>query len=368
MIFLNKDINNTSIETINLIEIEKAFLNSNIIIQKKKKTIILNYIQSFINDSESIINLKNCLNMCNDNIEQIRKCIGSIDNIISSIKSQDSNIENIVRDFNLQYAELNKNLITNNLDIEKCLADITKKTFYENYNIESQPKSGLKPEFEPEAKLETVIECKPEPESKLEVEPEVNQKTKSEIEPIIEPETEPESNQKTELEFEQDFTHILFPKDVKEIEFKINPIYSHEENTLVVSEKTGTVTLPYDMSNVNEILKNSHGKFKSIDEVIIKKYTLPIKSFKNPITARFKEAFYLMRYKEHGSIFDGLELGFELMFKYNLHPAVISACKNLDELDIYLDYLKSGKTDKFKCFNIIFDLPPMVSKQGKHSF
>ena len=96
--------------------------------------------------------------------------------------------------------------------------------------------------------------------------------------------------------------------------------------------------------------------------------TLPISMFKNPFISRFKEAFKLMREREHASIADGIELGLELMFNDKLHPAVITACKTLDELDIYLDYLESGQTNKFNCFKVIFDLSPAVIKKKKNSF
>ena len=69
-----------------------------------------------------------------------------------------------------------------------------------------------------------------------------------------------------------------------------------------------------------------------------------------------------MRNKERSSVIDAFELCTELMFESNLYPAIITACKNLDELDIYLDYLDSGETDKFKCFNIEFELPPALVK------
>ena len=66
--------------------------------------------------------------------------------------------------------------------------------------------------------------------------------------------------------------------------------------------------------------------------------------------------------KEKASIKDAIDLGLELMFNYNLYPAIITACKNLDELDIYLAYLETGEIDKFKIFNIIYQLSPTLSK------
>ena len=50
------------------------------------------------------------------------------------------------------------------------------------------------------------------------------------------------------------------------------------------------------------------------------------------------------------------------MFNYNLYPAIITACKNLDELDIYLAYLETGEVDKFRIFDIVYQLSPALSK------
>ena len=49
------------------------------------------------------------------------------------------------------------------------------------------------------------------------------------------------------------------------------------------------------------------------------------------------------------SIIFSLNLATELVFNYNLHPAIITACRNLDELDIYLDCLEN-KQLSYICF------------------
>ena len=134
------------------------------------------------------------------------------------------------------------------------------------------------------------------------------------------------------------------------------------ENTLIISETQGKVFLPYFISNLKEISKcNDHMPF---DEIIEQKYTLPISNFKSLSISRFREAFKLAHYKEKKSIAFSLNLATELMFNYNLHPAIITACRNLDELDIYLDCLENNETEKFKCFDIIFEIPPIISKKA----
>lgn len=136
-----------------------------------------------------------------------------------------------------------------------------------------------------------------------------------------------------------------------------NPI---SENTLLVSETKGFVYLPFS----NEDISNLQNKYSDLskNDIIEKFYKKPYKSFSNHPVSRFKEGYLLMRHKENASIRESFDLGMELFFNSSLHPAIISACKNLDELDIYLDYLEEGKTDNFKCFNIVFDVAPIAVK------
>lgn len=141
----------------------------------------------------------------------------------------------------------------------------------------------------------------------------------------------------------------------------------YEENTLIISEIDKKVVLPYELKALKNKLENSNNTYSSIDDIINEKYTLPISLYKNPFISRFRESYKLMRNKEKTSIKDAFDLGFELMFNYNLHPAIITSCKNLDELDIYLDYLENGETNKFNCFKIKFEIPPTVVK-SKHSY
>ena len=42
----------------------------------------------------------------------------------------------------------------------------------------------------------------------------------------------------------------------------------------------------------------------------------------------------------------------EVTFNNLLNPAIITACQNLDQLDVYLDCLSSNKLDKFNYFKV----------------
>ena len=67
-----------------------------------------------------------------------------------------------------------------------------------------------------------------------------------------------------------------------------------------------------------------------------------------------------MREKEHSSFREAFDLGMELVFDSNLHPAIIPACSNLEELDKYLYYMEKEETYKFDKFNIVFECPPSI--------
>ncbi len=136
-----------------------------------------------------------------------------------------------------------------------------------------------------------------------------------------------------------------------------------DNKTLVISEEDGKVYLPYSKDDIkNEVMQNKGSK---ISEVIEEKYVLPLDKYKNSMRARFREGYNLMYRKEGKSKKSAILLGIELMFETNLHPAIISACKNLEELDIYLDCLEDNELEKFSCFKIIYKSLPTLRKKAK---
>lgn len=138
------------------------------------------------------------------------------------------------------------------------------------------------------------------------------------------------------------------------------------EDTLIISEKQKKVILPYKINKIEDILK-SNARYHSIDEVIDKLYTKPINYYKFSAISRFKEAYKLVKEKERGSTFKALELAFELLGNYSLHPAIITACKSLDELDIYLACLEENALNDFKFFNIKYEVPLSISKLANNN-
>ena len=130
-----------------------------------------------------------------------------------------------------------------------------------------------------------------------------------------------------------------------------------ENRTLLISEETQKVYLPYSLGEILEIL-NTSTQYKSIEEVIENEYILPLSTFKNPVISRFKEAYSLMRVKENSSVYAAIDLSLELMFNSSLNPAIIRACSNLDELNSYLDCLYNNQPENFNAFKVVYKLLP----------
>ena len=130
-----------------------------------------------------------------------------------------------------------------------------------------------------------------------------------------------------------------------------------DSNTLLISETQSKVVLPYKIEDVKKIL-NENSKYETLQDVINVEYTLPIDKYKNSSKSRFKEAYNLMRKKEKASIFDSLSVATEMTFNNSLNPAVITACENLDQLDVHVDCLASNELDKFNYFKVKYEVLP----------
>ncbi len=156
-------------------------------------------------------------------------------------------------------------------------------------------------------------------------------------------------------------TNFTFDKNTQ-VDIELNP---SDYNVLTISEKEQKAYLPFFYSEVVDIYNNSSNKYKTLQDVVNNLYVLPLSRFKNSSISRFREAFNLIRKKENGKITQALDLGLELMFKYNLNPIIIAACRNLNELDIYLDCLDENELYDYKCFEIKFEVMPQITKSGK---
>lgn len=166
------------------------------------------------------------------------------------------------------------------------------------------------------------------------------------------------------LKFENDFLELkklnYNNSNIEQENSNNTEDFSLSNDTLLISEKKGAVILPYQSEEIKKLLDTK--KYKDEKEIIDKVYTISLSHFNNATLSRFNEAYKLVISKEKGSFSQAFDLGLELMFKSNLHPAIIKACKNLKELDYFLDCLDENRLSEFSCFKVKFEMFPSVIK------
>ena len=226
-------------------------------------------------------------------------------------------------------------------------------------------------QVQPQQVAQQVIQIPPQPAPVIQQQPQVPVTQVQPPPPVIV--AEPVAQPPAEEVEEKPVTKKKTKKPVKVVEEDEDEDYEDDDeldlmkdnDTLIISEEDNQVILPYKLSDVERQYKKNKKKYSSVKDLIQNEYIIPTDNFKNPIKSRFREAYQLIKKKEHGHLKEALELGFELMFQSNLNPAIIAACKNLKELDIYLDCLDDNELDKFSCFNIVYNMPPSKSKSKK---
>lgn len=129
-----------------------------------------------------------------------------------------------------------------------------------------------------------------------------------------------------------------------------------DNNVLLISEHKNKTFLPYTANDI--FAKFDSSKYNTVQEFIDNEYVISNDYYKYPIISRFKEGYKLVKYKEHGTKLKAINLGTELMFNFNLNPSIITACRNLEELNIYLDCLEENELHKFLCFDIKYEITP----------
>ncbi len=285
-------------------------------------------------------NLNRLINSEKEKLEILLDCLKNLNDIIQ----EEDNFDNPTDLLDL-LSNIKSNLDTSRANIstfEKAIKNIDNSLSKSNTEIiSSEPNSG---DF---AITETKIDTIPikEIESPIEItEAEIPQSSNEVIDAS-------EENQVTKL-FEQNSSSPENNGLNSDLETKIC-----DNSTLLISEIQNKVLLPFSVSELEkELAENRH--YANLQDIIDTKYTIPLDKYKNAALARFKEAYNLMRKKEKASITSSLDLALELTFNNLLNPAIITACKNLDELDIYLDYLSSNELDKFDIFEIKYEMLP----------
>ena len=101
--------------------------------------------------------------------------------------------------------------------------------------------------------------------------------------------------------------------------------------------------------------------YSSLEDVVNKEFILSLDYYmKNPVLARFRETYSLIRDRESKSIIDAFRYAVNIMFQYNLNPVIIAACKTQEQLEHYLNCLEKNKLEDFNDFMIKFEVNPLA--------
>ena len=373
----NNDFNELKVEDKLLI------LDKYINLQNKKKNNLINFLNHInisIQEMSDLDNLNSSVNL----LKKIKNCLDTIRDILYKLEelkkmlnnsSQEQDILNNTEKYITLLNECENLIYNNSIEIEDFILEYLENSVF----VPSETVSNQKSTIKEEPSNQTNITDEAITQTNTMEEPSNQTNIIDEPIPQINTIEEPINQTTTTEEFTDKFSSVenetISLDDLKEIptlpkDFSDNATLPEKEPeiadedlpltdnlVLLISEKQHKVFLPYTIVDLQNKL-NKNYKYHSLQEVIDKEYTIPYEKFKNPIIARFRESYSLMKNKEKASVFDSLDLALELSFNSLLNPAVICACRNLNELDIYLDYLNSNELDKFNCFEIKYEMLP----------
>lgn len=120
--------------------------------------------------------------------------------------------------------------------------------------------------------------------------------------------------------------------------------------------------IQYRVYDLEKILNDNPDEYSTLADIVNEDYIVPLNKYRNSALSRFKEGYNLMRFKEQKSFSEAIDLALELTFKNTLNPAIISACRDLDELDNYLDCLEENRLNDFKAFKIEYEGLPDIKR------
>ena len=319
-------------------------------------------IEIIILTEETLQNIKvNLENTLKDQHEIFEGQVDFIKNEIEEYSKNKEKIENLENSNKLGFIIKELNYISKSIDDEKKENVIANKEIEINLNkpLEEQIINKLKPytEIEETEEIEDITEnsleyYKIEEKIDRQLQEIDNQAKLENLEKV-------ENIEKTETK--ENLQEINEAKEVEDINQENEE--NDSTNVLIISEKEQKVYLPYTKSDIEKYMRTN--KFESKEQVIKRVFTVPLSKYSNFTIARVTEGFKLMRKRENAPFGKSLKYALNLIFERKLHPAIITACKTQDDLDIYLACLEDNMLQLFDAFEIRFDYAPLKVKANK---
>ncbi len=129
-----------------------------------------------------------------------------------------------------------------------------------------------------------------------------------------------------------------------------------DNSVLRISELDKKIYLPYTVEEVKETLNDS-GKYVSEEDVIKNHFTISTSTYLNFFTGRYKEVVSLISRTYNCK--EGKLFALKQMFNSTVHPAIIRACKTMNDYKYYLKCLENNNLEDFKLFEIKYEVLPI---------
>ena len=149
----------------------------------------------------------------------------------------------------------------------------------------------------------------------------------------------------------KNFTIIDEPKE--EIIEEKAPLTNLNEKELIINKKSGIAILPYSISDLDELFLNDPEKYSSIQDIIDQEYTVRLKDFENSSITRYKEAFKLAKDRSNYSFSQAANFAKVFLIENEITSLIIASCKNVEELEFYIECLNNNKLNDFHYFKIV---------------
>lgn len=125
------------------------------------------------------------------------------------------------------------------------------------------------------------------------------------------------------------------------------------EKELIINKKLGIAILPYSIPDLDELFLNDPEKYSSIQDIIDQEYTVKLKDFENSSITRYKEAFKLAKDKSNYTFSQAANFAKIFLIENEITSLIIASCKNVEELEFYIECLNNNKLNDFHCFKIV---------------
>lgn len=283
-----------------------------------------------------------------NNIDELTNNIKALLVDFSDNKISESEFNNSILELKSRISSNNKGSVADEQSVKEELEEISVEDMFaeDDQQVLDETVNNNEPEVSPTENIDTVAQDVVAPAAEVLEENEVED---SIIETFIDHSiTSIVENQQQHIEDRHHSIEELIEK-IKSAEDK--------NKTLVISEKTNKVYLPYRISELQNYMEYYPKAYKSLSDVVEQEFIIDLDTFaRHPSKARFSETYNLVRNRSGKSVLKALSYAIKLRNKRSIDPAVIAACKNEYELHCYLYCIEQHKIDSFKFFNIVYDV------------